>query len=292
MISRFFVEYKNLSCFNYSMKKELFHQFHVGLERESLRINERGEIVRSAHPTALGSSLTHPYIRTDFSEQQIEWNTPPLSTFSGSRNFLKTLIQYTLQKNPHELFWPFSMPPPLEEIEIARYGSSLQGKQKTLYREGLKRRYGAHLQMISGIHYNFSFDLIFWKALHEEEKSKLSLKEFMNQRMFDLIRNVLREGWLLTYLFGASPFMDPSYSDEIAPFATSIRTSSLGYYSRVQNQLAISFNSLEDYLEEMERPISTPEPSYLFLPARDPSSKMFCLLLLRFSLFSQMSPVL
>ena len=35
---------------------------------------------------------------------------------------------------------------------------------KTLYREGLKNRYGALMQTISGVHYNFSLPLEFWQA--------------------------------------------------------------------------------------------------------------------------------
>ena len=35
---------------------------------------------------------------------------------------------------------------------------------KTLYREGLKNRYGALMQTISGVHYNFSLPMAFWQA--------------------------------------------------------------------------------------------------------------------------------
>lgn len=250
------------------MRKELFQKFHFGLERETLRIDSQGTIAKTPHPQSLGSPLTHPYISTDFSEQQLEWNTPPQSTFNGAKKFLEHLMHFSLQKNPKELFWPFSMPPPIEAIQIAQYGSSYQGKKKVLYREGLRDRYGMHLQMISGIHYNFSFDPVFWKALQRKEKNSLPLQEFINKRTLDMIRNFLREGWLLTYLFGASPVMDKSYASEVVPYATSIRTSTLGYYSRVQNQLAISLNSLEAYIAEMTHAISTPEPAYQAFPSQ------------------------
>ncbi len=54
--------------------------------------------------------------------------------------------------------WPLSMPCFIEaeqDIELAKYGSSNIGRFKTLYREGLKNRYGALMQTISGVHYNF-----------------------------------------------------------------------------------------------------------------------------------------
>lgn len=244
------------------MNRNHLQSFHFGLERETLRIDSHGNISKNPHPKDLGSPLTHPYISTDFSEQQLEWNTPAKNSFNGAKNFLEQLMRYTLKKNPTELFWPFSMPPHLEAIEIAQYGTSHQGLEKVIYREGLRDRYGINLQMISGIHYNLSFGPPFWKALHREEKSSLPLQKFINEKSLGLIRNFLREGWLLTYLFGASPLMDPSYSKNHAPFATSIRTSSLGYYSRVQNQLAISFNSLEEYIDEMTHAITTPKDDY------------------------------
>ena len=34
---------------------------------------------------------------------------------------------------------------------------------KTLYRQGLKNRYSALMQIISGVHYNFSLPLSFWQ---------------------------------------------------------------------------------------------------------------------------------
>jgi len=259
--------------------RKLLDAFHFGLERESIRIDSRGNISRFPHPKLFGSPLTHPYINTDFGEQQLEWNTPPKTSFRSAQKFLEDLLHFSLKKNPKELFWPFSMPPSLHDIQIAQYGSSHAGRRKEIYREGLRERYGMNLQMISGVHFNFSFDLPFWKKLHRYETSSLPLQEFINGKYLGLIRNFLREGWLLTYLFGASPAMDRSYTDLpkgfqkvgeafVGPHTTSIRTSHLGYYSRVQNQLAISLNSLDEYIEEMQIATSTPMEEYLMIPSQ------------------------
>ncbi|MCB1107045.1 MAG: bifunctional glutamate--cysteine ligase GshA/glutathione synthetase GshB [Chlamydiia bacterium] len=257
MVESFFKKYPSLA-----------NAFRIGLEREALRIDSRGTIAKTPHPKAFGSSLTHPYISTDFAEQQLELNTPPQKSSIKTEKFLENLIHFCLVKNPKELFWPFSMPPHLNHIEIASYGRSHEGKKKKIYREGLSCRYGKNLQMISGIHYNFSLKPIFWKTLHRHEKSSLPLKEYINKRTLDLIRNFLREGWILTYLFGSSPIMDPSYAPNqaIGPYATSIRTSHLGYYSRVQNQLPISFNSFEEYLKDMHYMLNTPKKEYTSIP--------------------------
>lgn len=253
--------------------KKLLNAFHFGLERESLRITPEGNLSKKGHPKKLGSPLTHPHISTDFSEQQIEWNTPPHKTFKGALQFLEELIQFSLENMGEELLWPFSMPCHLDHVEIAKFGRSHQGKRKEIYREGLCKRYGKNLQMISGIHYNFSFDLSFWEKIHSNEGSPLPLQDFIDEKYLGIVRNFLREGWLLSYLFGASPTLDASYGPKppkfkkkgsiyYSPYATSIRTSHLGYYSRVQNQLAISFNDLETYLYEMKKALSTPQKSY------------------------------
>jgi glutamate--cysteine ligase len=48
-----------------------------GIEKESLRVTPDGRIARTPHPRALGSTLTHPAITTDYSEALLEFITPP-----------------------------------------------------------------------------------------------------------------------------------------------------------------------------------------------------------------------
>lgn len=253
--------------------QKLLKAFHLGIERESLRITREGKLSKKRHPQKLGSPLTHPHISTDFSEQQIEWNTPQFKTFKGALHSLEELVKFSLENMRGELLWPFSMPCLLDHVEIAKFGNSHQGKKKEIYREGLSKRYGKNLQMVSGIHYNFSFDLSFWKKIHVYENSSLPLQEFIDEKYLGIARNFLREGWLLSYLFGASPIMHSSYGPKppkfkkkgsiyYSPYATSLRTSHLGYYSRVQNQLAISYNDLTSYLKEMKEALSIPQKSY------------------------------
>ena len=253
--------------------KKLLKMFRCGIEREALRIDQRGVLSKKAHPKELGSPLTHPWIGTDFSEQQLEWNTAPHKGFTAAERSLEELIHFTLEKMGSELIWPFSMPCALEKIEIARYGSSHLGQKKEIYREGLRERYGEKLQMVSGIHFNFSWETPFWKTLHKIEGGSQDLQAFINERYLGVLRNFLREGWLLTYLFGASPAIDPSYTKVrkglrrvhdalIFPDATSIRMSPHGYYSRIQEQIAVSFNSLETYLSDMKRALATKSNKY------------------------------
>ena len=84
--------------FNGKRSRSLLKAFHCGIERESLRITERGSLSRTSHPKSLGSSLTHPHISTDFSEQQIEWNTPPFNSFHKASRYMEELIHFSLKK--------------------------------------------------------------------------------------------------------------------------------------------------------------------------------------------------
>ena len=243
----------------FNKHKELLAQFRCGLERETLRISKLGKLSNRPHPPALGSPLTHPYLGVDFGEAQLEWNTPPFPSLVKAENFLRDLMIYTAKVNPSELFWPYSMPCPLpDDLQLARFGTSHAAKKKELYRKGLCYRYGKNVQMISGLHFNFSLPAPFWDFYYSKCKPKKSKREFIDDCYFKIIQNFLHEGWILTYLFGASPAMH----DKTFPNATSLRMSYLGYYSRIQNQLAISFENLPNYIRDMEFAISTPFPKY------------------------------
>jgi len=90
-----------------------------------------------------------------------------------------------------------------------------------------------------------------------------------------LIRNFRRFGWLVLYLFGASPAMCksfagnddldmPSLNAEIwyEPYGTSLRMSDLGYSNQNQSRINISLNSLDSYIRDLSSAIKTPEPDY------------------------------
>lgn len=82
---------------------------------------------------------------------------------------------------------------PGQDIELAQYGTSNVGRLKTLYREGLKNRYGALMQTISGVHYNFSLPMAFWQAKCGVEDAE-SGKEAISAGYFRSIRNYYRFG--------------------------------------------------------------------------------------------------
>src|SRR3989338_851605 len=245
-----------------------------GLELEAMRVNARGQIAMTPHPKALGSPLSHPSITLDFSEAQLEFVTPPLGSETTMHNFLKKLRVWSHRQIGNELLWPFSMPPELpkhEKIPLADFGTSTDGNKKNLYREGLKQRYGGAVQTISGIHYNFSLGDSFWIAYAKEKRTDKPLSVFKDEAYFGLMRNVIRFVPLVTYLFGASPVADKSFFSSVpaglkkldsstyfGTYATSLRLSNFGYQNKESVPVSVSYNSLEGYLNDLFRAVTTP----------------------------------
>ena len=132
----------------------------IGVEKESLRVNEAGSIAQTAHPRNLGSALTHPYITTDYSEALTEFIIFLFYHIRQVLDFLRDVQQYVYQRLDREHFWATSMPCVVAgetSIPIANYGTSNPGMMKHIYRVGLGNRYGRVMQVIAGVHFNYSF---------------------------------------------------------------------------------------------------------------------------------------
>ena len=247
-----------------------------GIEKESLRVRPEGKLAMTAHPLALGSALTHPHITTDFSESQLELITGVHTGVESCLEELTRIHQVVYRSLGDEMMWCASMPcglPADDAIPIGRYGRSNVGRMKTVYRTGLSHRYGRRMQMISGIHYNFSLPDTIWPLPGVGEP---------NQAYFALIRNFRRNAWLLFYLFGASPAACGSFVAgrkhelrELAngtyhlPHATSLRMGRLGYQSDAQSALAVSYNNLENYGASLYDALTKPYPPYEAIGIRD-----------------------
>lgn len=249
-----------------------------GIEKESLRIAADGRLSMLSHPVALGSALSNRYITTDFSEALLEFVTPASKTTWETLQWVCNIHQFTYAQLGDEMLWPASMPcriPPDHEIPLAQYGSSNVGRMKTIYRRGLGYRYGRQMQTIAGVHFNYSLPERLWTVYRDMSGGTLSVDDFRSEQYLGLIRNFRRMGWIVLYLFGASPALCKSFvggkasemksfSDDtyFEPFGTSLRMSDLGYSNQNQSRINISLNSLEEYVRDLSRAIKTPEPSY------------------------------
>lgn len=247
-----------------------------GIEKESLRVCSDGRLAMTPHPRELGAALTHPHITTDFSEAQLEFITGVHTSADACLDELEDLHRFAYRHLGDEMLWCASMPCDLPEedaIPIARYGRSNVGRAKTVYRIGLSHRYGRRMQLICGVHYNFSLPDDAWPFAQHRDA---------NSAYFALIRNFRRRAWLLLYLFGASPVACASFvkdrSHELCelapgtvylPYATSLRMGRLGYLSDAQEALAVSYNDLESYAASLDAALTQPHAPYAQIGIRE-----------------------
>ena len=270
---------QRLQCFVEAGQTALLKQGLIGLEKEGLRVSREGGLSQQSHPRALGSALTNPYITTDYSEALLELITPPLRP-RQALDFLRHTHRFVHRHLGDELLWAASMPCVMagdSRIPVARYGDSNAGRMKTVYRLGLGHRYGRTMQVIAGVHFNYSFSGAFWERFQANEGESGSLRDFIDARYFGLLRNLQRIGWLIPYLFGASPAVCKSFLqgkpstlqdfDEhtgYEPHATSLRMGDIGYQNNKESETGIKadYDSLETYTESLIQAVTTPCPEY------------------------------
>ena len=239
-----------------------------------------GSISHTRHPAGLGSALTNRYITTDYSEALTEVITPPFSDSRDALAFLGDAQAFVYSKLEDEILWATSMPCVLEggaNIPIAQYGSSNAGQMKTVYRRGLGHRYGRVMQVISGVHFNYSPADAFWQMLQELEQDNGQPRDFSDRHYFGMVRNLKRYGWLIPYLFGASPAVCKSFigakktrlqefnaSTYFAPFATSLRMGDIGYTNSREKGVGINvcYDTLDSYIASLSYAINTSCPEW------------------------------
>ena len=249
----------------------VLRDIRIGLEREALRVDAEAGLSRQPHPRALGAALTHPHITTDYSEAMIELVTPP-GSLDESHAFLADLHRYVYDHLGGERLWCGSMPCVIAgdpDIPLARYGDSNPGRMKTIYRRGLGYRYTRSMQVISGVHFNCSMPDGFWK---QEPGGPLD-QNGISERYFGALRNLLRFGWLVAYLFGASPAICRSFVAQkheslelftpgtyYGPYATSLRQGSIGYQNSQETSTGVhaDYNSRAGYIECLREATGTP----------------------------------
>ncbi len=259
---------------------KMLNQSRIGLEKETLRVSREGGIANTPHPAVLGSALTNPYITTDYSEALLEFITPPFVKMQEALSFLRDEQQYVYSKLDGEILWATSMPCVVAgetSIPIAQYGNSNAGMMKTIYRRGLGHRYGRVMQVIAGVHYNYSFADEFWPQYQSLQKNQQQPGDFISASYFGQLRNLQRLGWLVPYLFGASPAVCKSFlggksttltdfneNTYYEPYATSLRMGDIGYQNNKESETGIkaNYDDLESYVQSLNKAINTVCPEY------------------------------
>ncbi|WP_088810067.1 MULTISPECIES: bifunctional glutamate--cysteine ligase GshA/glutathione synthetase GshB [unclassified Listeria] len=247
---------------NPRLAKQLFSG-HFGLEKENLRVTPSGHLALTKHPSIFGPKEENPYIKTDFSESQVEMITPVCDSVEDVYNAITNLhniVSLALPEN--EQLWPNSNPaliPAEEDIPIAEYQT--KDHPNRLYREHLAVEYGKKIQLLSGIHYNFSFSDDFLKELFQAfRKENETFQAFKNQIYLKVAKYFMKNRWLLIYLTGGGPaYMDgfttvpdavkTADNARIIKDGISLRNSSAGYKNK--DSLHIDYDSFDGYISSI-----------------------------------------
>jgi glutamate--cysteine ligase len=104
-----------------------------------------------------------------------------------------------------------------------------------------------------------------------------SARAFRDARYMGMVRNLQRLGWIVPYLFGASPAVCKSFVKDprtdlesfdentfYYPYATSLRMGDIGYQNRQEEGtgLKANYDSLDAYTRSLSWAIQTPCPHY------------------------------
>lgn len=242
--------------FNNKQIKNNLLKGQFGLEKENIRINQKGALSKIKHP------FNNPQIDRDFSESQIEFITNKHNSIQSMLNELIDLQKQSAEKllnlkSGEEYLWPFSNPPQIkndEHIIIADYHGDLA--EKTVYRQYLAKKYGKKKMLYSGIHFNFSFPEELLKQLYKTENDKNEkYMTFKNNIYLDLSKKVTYYTWLIVYLTAASPIYDESlFNTKINKEYASFRCSKYGYWNFFNPIL--DYSSFEEYLNSIKNYIN------------------------------------
>ncbi|ANK59773.1 hypothetical protein AYR54_05595 [Loigolactobacillus backii] len=229
------------------------YEGQFGLEKEAQRVTTAGELATTKHPASLGSSRSHPYLKTNFAETQTKVVTDRFSSIHKMYQQLQGLDAVLTQNlAPTERLWPLSMPPQLPADQTIKLTTVTA--QKHAYRKQLIAKDGLKQQMISAIRLNFSLPTRLLLVLYEDHYQDKydSYLEFHNAAYLKVAQNYQRYRYILTYLFGASPLAETNfYQSGQAKPAKLVRSlaSSQKYGYANQTASQISFASLAQYVQ-------------------------------------------
>ena len=221
-----------------------------GIEEESLRLTFEGHLASSDHPF---EDTVH--MSKDFCESQLEIITDPHnsidSLYSDIRDLRRQAGKVLFKRGEylnHSSNPPVNVDP--EEARIAVFDG--EDKIKSEYREYLCNKYGKSRMLLSGIHFNMSFD----EAVFEISELKGTDR---NEVYLDIAAKALKYSWLITYLTAASPRGDKA----------SVRCSDDGYWNDFTPIL--DYSSLEAYVASIRHYEETGliyNPWELYIPVR------------------------
>lgn len=249
------MEYTGLKCLNKSaiqsflsnVDKNVILDNQYGMEREMLRV-VNSECSPYPHPSVFGYKTKNSYITTDFAENQLEVVTPIFETIKHALDFNEALYDIVAAEiKQDEVLWPLSMPCDISGgVEVAKFPEEADYEE---YRNYLVEKYGTSVQMISGIHFNFSFGTDFLNELYHHVDCCNTFKEFKNTIYLKIINNYRYYRYLTTIFLSATPTAHSSFGEVEDVFA--LRSSKYGYCNK--EKIDMNYTTINNFVDSVNK---------------------------------------
>lgn len=247
------MEYTGLKCLKKSViqsflsntSKETILDNQYGMEREMLRVVDKSNSMHP-HPSVFGYKTKNSYITTDFAENQIEVVTPIFESIRETLDFNEALYDIVANElESDEILWPLSMPCDLtKEVNVASFPEE-KGYEE--YRDYLVERYGKNVQLISGLHFNFSFGDDFMNTFYNHLDCGRSFMDFKNTTYLRVMNNYRYYRYLTTVFLSASPVAHQSFGEVEDVFA--IRSSRFGYCNK--EDIDMDYSTIDGFINSV-----------------------------------------
>lgn len=243
--------------------------YNIGIEREGLRCDEKGQLSQKSHPEAFGDKTKNNFITTDWGEAQIEIRTPVCESTDECYEKLNEITNVVLCElnNQNELIWPYSMQcilPNEKDFPWGDYGSHPEIYE---YVDYLYKKYGYKMHCMSGIHINFSFNNSLFEKI---KKTYPNIPQNLDDAYFKIMRVFMKKAWILMYLFGATPLQ----LDEKETSKISLRNSE-GSGFKNDKKLDVNLSNKKTYIQSIKKLIDNKTIKFateVYLPIRAKST--------------------
>ena len=228
-----------------------------GLEAKKHRVVTNGRASRYPYPANLRTRQYNIYLNSGFTDDMIDFETPPVVGSKTAVTYLKMLEQIMIEQlHNDERLWPLSMAPaPLYQNDLDFLKDHFTKPWNQGNHDYLGKKYGIVKEIMGDVHINFGLDdgLIseLYRRFYQDEYG--SEIDFRNHLYFKLAQVYYLYQWLFTYLFGASPVtedMPESFPDNLELPVRSIRASEFGDDNIASER--VTYNSLEEHVDQLQ----------------------------------------
>ena len=219
--------------------------FMIGIEREGLRINSKGELADTPHPLEFGDRLKNPTISTDFGDAMLELRTHPQTSADACYAELLKTTSYVLNllHKRQEFIWPYSIPYNIPDEAHFRYNPYPYHPDYEEHERLITKIYGLKKNCISGIHINFSFSNEMFDKIR---RIYPSIPDDKDETYFKCARQLLKNEKEIRHFFDASPSdLEGNIIKE-----NSFRNSKNGF--RNENAKKLDYGSKTSYLKSLK----------------------------------------